>query len=181
MTDNDKIRKAEQLIEQAKALLKNEKIKQAEQLIEQANALLNEVKASKENEEEDVIAKYKNNYCLDKKYYLDSYSVVDHCFSDRSFDETENPYQHYLTEELAEQAKKLKDFNDKLLAFKYCYDLDYKPDWSDCYEDKYYVFYSNKTQKYDVDSVTTWDVHIIYFSTEEVAQKCADWLNLLSE
>lgn len=161
----------------------NEKIQKAEQLIAEANALLNEVNTN--SNEEDVIAKYKNDYCKDRKYYLNSRSDVDFISWGDSFEKvkslSQSPYQHYLTEELAEQAKKLKDFNDKLLAFKYCYDLDYKPDWCDSYEDKYYVYYSNKTQKYDVDSMTIWDVHNVYFSSEEIAQKCADWLNTLSE
>lgn len=82
---------------------------------------------------------------------------------------------------MAERAKKLKDFNDMLMAFKWCYNRDYKPDWNDFYEDKYYVYYSHKTHKYDVDSITMWNVHNVYFSSEEIAQKCADWLNSLSK
>lgn len=163
----------------------NEKIQRAEQLIAEANALLNEVKDNSSNEE-DVIAKYKNDYNnKGKQYYLNSYSNVDFIIMCESFERieelTQSPYQLYLTKELAEQAKKLKDFNDKLLAFKYCYDLDYKPDWGDFDEDKYYVYYSNRAQKYDVDSTSIWDIHNIYFSSEKVAQKCADWLNSLSE
>lgn len=162
----------------------NEKIQRAEQLIAEANALLSEVKANS-SDEEDVIAKYKEDYCKDRKYYLNNQSNVDFVNMGDSFEKverlTQSPYQHYLAEELAEQAKKLKDFNDKLLAFKYCYDLDYKLDWSDSYEDKYYVYYSNKTHKYDVDSMTIWDVHNVYFSSEEIAQKCADWLNNSSQ
>ena len=160
----------------------NEKIQRAEQLIAEANALLNEVNAIHDNEE-DVIAKYKNDYCQDRKHYIGDDGCVSWIVSSIwcTFENTSNPYRYYLTEELAEQAKKLKDFNDKLLAFKYCYDLDYKPDWSDFYEDKYYVYYSNKTHKYDVNSITMWDVHNVYFSSEEIAQKCADWLNSLGE
>lgn len=162
----------------------NEKIQRAEQLIAEANTLLNEVKGNSSNEE-DVIAEYKNDYCKGRKYYLNNQSKVDFIEMGDNFEKVESlsysPYQHYLTEGLAEQAKELKDFNDKLLAFKYCWDLDYKPDWSDFYEDKYYVYYSNKTHKYDVDSMTMWDVHNVYFSTMEIAQKCADWLNSLSE
>ena len=163
----------------------NEKSQKAEQLIAEANALLNEVKDNSSNEE-DVIAKYKNDYNnKGKQYYLNSYSNVDFIIMCESFERieelTQSPYQLYLTKELAEQAKKLKDFNDKLLAFKYCYDLDYKPDWGDFDEDKYYVYYSNRAQKYDVDSTSIWDIHNIYFSSEKVAQKCADWLNSLSE
>jgi hypothetical protein len=160
----------------------NEKIQRAEQLIAEANTLLGEVKANSSNEE-DVIAKYKEDYCKDKQYYFNVNGDVDFFVPTEldAFEKQSNPYSNYLTEELAEQAKKLKDFNDKLLAFKYCYDLDYKPDWSDSHEDKYYVYYSNRTPKYDVDSMTIWDIHNVYFSSEEIAQKCADWLNSLGE
>ena len=110
----------------------NEKIQKAEQLIAEANTLLSEVKAI-HNNEEDVIAKYKNDYCKDKQYYFNINGGVDYFIPTEldTFEEQSNPYSNYLTEELAKQAKNLKDFNDKLLAFKYCYDLDYKPDWSD--------------------------------------------------
>lgn len=156
----------------------DEKIQRAEQLIAEANTLLSEVKANSSNEE-DVIAKYKEDYCKDKQYYFDLNGNIDYIMPD-AFEKQSNPYSNYLTKELAEQAKELKDFNDKLLAFKYCYDRDYKSDW-DSHEDKYYVYYSNRTQKYDVDSTTIWDIHNVYFSSEEIAQKCADWLNSLSE
>lgn len=162
----------------------NEKIKRAEQLIAEANALLKEVKAVHDNGE-DVIAKYKENYCKGRKYFLDDDSEI------RSFDEdgtcsfeeaerfSKSPYQHYLTEELAEQAKKLKDFNDKLLAFKYCYDLDYKPDWDDTDTLKYMVYHSGSTHMYDIDYVSGWNVHTVYFSSKEIAKKCVDWLNVI--
>lgn len=96
----------------------NEKIQRAEQLIAEANALLNEVKANSSNEE-DVIAKYKNDYCKDKQYYFNVNGGVDYFVPTEldAFEYQSNPYSNYLAEELAEQAKKLKDFNDKLLAF----------------------------------------------------------------
>lgn len=161
----------------------NEKIQRAEQLIAEANALLNEVKTN--SNEEDVIAKYKNDYNnKGKQYYLNSYSNVDFIIMCDSFERveefTQSPYQRYLTRELAEQAKKLKDFNDKLLAFKYCYDLDYKPDWNnDC--PKYYIYYSMVDNEYHGDGVTCMRESLVYFSTKEIAQKCADWLNSLNE
>lgn len=162
----------------------DEKIQKAEQLIAEANALLNEVKTN--SNEEDVIAKYKNDYCKDRKYYLNNQSNVDFITMGDNFERverfTQSPYQHYLTKELAEQAKELKDFNDKLLAFKYCYDLDYKPDFSGDYDNRaYYVYYDSEDDEYRYcyDSVN--NKNIVYFSTGEVAQKCADWLNSLSE
>lgn len=47
----------------------NEKIQRAERLIAEANALLNEVKTTHESEE-DVIAKYKNDYNKGKPYFI---------------------------------------------------------------------------------------------------------------
>ena len=163
----------------------NEKIQRAEQLIAEANALLNEVKANSNNEE-DVIAKYKNDYCRDRKYYLNNNSNVDFVNMGDSFEKverlTKSPYQHYLTEELAEQAKELKDFNDKLLAFKYCYDLDYKPVFSGDYDNRAYsVYYDSDNSEYVCDWDSVFNRNMVYFSSREIAQKCADWLNSLSE
>jgi len=155
----------------------NEKIQKAEQLIAEAKALLNEVKANSSNEE-DVIAKYKNDYCKGKKHYIGDDGYVSWIVSPIgcTFENISNPYRYYLTEELAKQAKKLKDFNDKLLAFKYCYDLDYKPSWdNDC--QKYYIYYSTVDNEYHADGLSSMREPLVYFSTKEIAQKCADWLN----
>lgn len=157
----------------------NEKIQRAEQLMAEANALLNEVKNT-----EDAIAKYKEDYCS-RRYFLDSFSNIDmfggidwRNREHRSFNETPNPYQYYLTEELAKQAKELKDFNDKLLAFKYCYDLEYKPVFSGDYDNHaYFVYYDSEDGKYDYDWDSVCSRNIVYFSSREIAQKCANWLN----
>ena len=161
----------------------NEKIQRAEQLIAEANALLNEVKTN--SNEEDVIAKYKNDYNnKGKQYYLNSYSNVDFIIMCESFERVEelskSPYQRYLTKELAEQAKKLKDFNDKLLAFKYCYDLDYKPDLHNSNGGKWFIYFDIRDGVYKY----LWDndkVNVVYFSSKEIAQKCADWLNSMKD
>lgn len=160
----------------------SEKIQRAEQLIAEANALLNEVKANN-IDEEDVIAMYKEDYCKGKKYYINndsntSWIVTSNAYT---FENTSNPYKFYLTEELAAQAKKLKDFNDKILAFKYCYDRDYKPVFSGDYNDcAYFIYYDSKDNKYDYDWDSA-DNNTVYFSSEEIARKCADWLNSLNE
>lgn len=163
----------------------NEKIQRAEQLIAEANALLNEVKAIHDNGG-DMIAKYKNDYCKGKKYYLNNQSNVDFINKGNDFEKverfTQSPYQHYLTEKLAVQAKELKDFNDKLLAFKYCYDLDYTPVFSGDYDNRaYFVYYDSEDGKYDYDWDSIFNRNIVYFSSKEIVQKCADWLNSLSD
>lgn len=162
----------------------DERILRAEQLIAEATALLQEVKAGGNNEE-DIITKYTNDYNIGRKYYLNNLSDIDFINKGDSFEEikrlSQSPYQYYLTEELAEQAKKMKDFNDKLLAFKYCYDLDYKPDWNDDTSHKHYVYYDIYTNKYVEEFACSMLEPLVYFSTKEIAQKCADWLNSLSE
>lgn len=92
-----------------------------------------------------------------------------------------NPYGTYPTEEYALMAQKMKIFNDKLLAFKWCYDRDYQPDWEHMGEDKYYVALDHTDGRFEVDSYTTWSFPTVYFSSEVIAQKCADWLNSLEE
>ena len=163
----------------------DEKIQRAEQLIAEANTLLNEVKANSSNVE-DAIAKYKEDYCKGRKYYLDNQSNIDFINMGNSFEQIErlnkSPYQHYLTKELAEQAKKLKDFNDKLLAFKYCYDRDYKPVFSGAYSNRaYFVYYDSEDEEYNYDWDNISNRNVVYFSSEEIAQKCCDWLNSLNE
>lgn len=70
------------------------------------------------------------------------------------------------------------DMLAKLMKFKFCYDYSYVPDWSNENESKWLVFFYAPTREYKVDWVTAWDCQsTVYFSSEEVAQKCADWLN----
>lgn len=92
-----------------------------------------------------------------------------------------NPYGTYPTEKYALMAQKMKIFNDKLLAFKWCYDRDYVPNWRDVSETKYIVNFDNTDRLYAVDEHTTWSLPAVWFSSEEIAQKCADWLNSLEE
>ena len=163
----------------------NERIQKAGQLMAEATALLQEVKSSNNNEE-DIIAKYKNDYNKGRKYYLNSQSNVDFINVGDNFEKvkklTQSPYQHYLTKELAVRAKELKDFNDKLLAFKYCYDRDYKPIFLGDYDNRaYFVTYDSEDGEYNCDWDNVCHRNTVYFSSEEIAQKCCNWLNSLSE
>lgn len=159
----------------------NEKIKEAERLIAEANKLIAEVKDS--NDDENILADYINAFTTrDRMYYIDSDSDV-HSQFQCPFNAMEStPYRYYPTLKLAEQAKAMKDFNDRLLAFKYCYDADYEPDFHGDYNYRaYYVFYDSEDKKYDYDWVSVIYYNVVYFSTKEIAQKCADWLNSLEE
>lgn len=160
----------------------NEKIKEAERLIAEANKLIAEVKNS--SDDENILADYIDAFTVrDRMYYIDSDDDIDFVMYDLPFDATEsNPYGHYPTKELAEQAKAMKAFNDKLLAFKYCYDADYVPDWSDISSNKFYVYYDVQYNRYrpDYGRLMQWK-SAVYFSTLAIAERCANWLNSLKE
>lgn len=166
----------------------DEKIKLLESQIAETNKLLAEIKKEKENEEkknaESVLAEYWN--CINSgedMFYFNSHNEIikgglgnidDEKYSDNNTDR----YSNYLTKEYAEQAQKIKEFNDKLLAFKWCYDRDYKPVFSGDYDNRaYYIYFDSEDGKYDWDWDSVCDRNIVYFSSKEIAQKCCDWLN----
>lgn len=75
-----------------------------------------------------------------------------------------------------------KEFADKckliamMLHCKWYLDRDYVPDWDNC-DDKFTVWYNHADNEWTIDFQEIHEVTSIYFSTEEAAQKCADWLN----
>lgn len=70
-----------------------------------------------------------------------------------------------------------------LLHFKYLYDKGYEPDWNNNRVTKWTVWipyndYTNPKRRFKpVSTYEMYDPEKVYFSTEEIAQKCADWLN----
>ena len=166
----------------------DEKIKLLESRIAETNKLLTEIKKEKENEEkknkESVLTEYWNRINSGKLvYYLDGYNaIIESGFVDMNNveynDSNTDHYSNYPTKEYAEQAWKIKEFNDKLLAFKWCYDRDYRPDFSGDYDNRaYFIYYNSEDRKYDCDFMSVMNCNIIYFSSREIAQKCCDWLN----
>ena len=111
-------------------------------------------------------------------YYLDSSDVIKNQDNECTvFDIKENEYSNYANEEYAKQARTIKEFHDKLLAFKYCYDKDYTPDWNNNWEHKYYIFYDNECEQYVTRRTVSNEIYTVYFSRQEIAQQCVDWLN----
>lgn len=157
----------------------DEKINLLESQIVETNKLLAEIKKERENEES-VLAKYWR--CMNSEepvYCVDPHNKVTKTLIGIRYDDNNTDrYSNYPTEEYAEQAQNIKEFNDKLLAFKWCYDKDYEPMFSSDYSSKdYYIYYDLEDKKYDYDWDTTIHRNLIYFSSAEAAQKCCDWLN----
>ena len=64
-----------------------------------------------------------------------------------------------------------------MLHCKWYLDRDYVPDWNNNTENKFCVIFKRIEHKFDVDVWQLVDHNVVCFSTEENAQKCADWLN----
>lgn len=88
-----------------------------------------------------------------------------------------HPYHCYPIPYYAKLAQKIKDFNDKLLAFKWCYDRNYTPDWKNGNEEKYYVYYDEGFNVYMFERSFSISRNVVYFSSREIAEKCCNWLN----
>lgn len=166
----------------------DEKIKLLESRIAETDKLLAEIRKEKKNEEkkntESILAEYWNRINSGEKvFYLDGYNAIiesefidadDEKYNDNNTDR----YSNYPIKEYAEQAQKIKEFNDKLLAFKWCYDRDYKPVFSGDYNNRaYYIYYDSEYKEYNCDWGSVYERNIIYFSSAKIAQKCCDWLN----
>lgn len=160
-----------------------EKIKEAESLIAKANKLLEEVKEEKENKETNILVDY-YNALQNEAYWIDACGTIswDDSFTYQDIISEDNMYGNYPSQNYAEQAKKIKEFNDKLLAFKWCYDRDYIPVFSDDYDSPaYFIYYDSEDNEYDYEWDGICNRNVIYFSSDAIAKKCCDWLNSLEE
>ena len=164
-------------------------------LLAEVNALAEKINkeysesAIMENKEPDVLAAYKSGFQEETDsnvYYLDMNSEIRGVCNDGTFPFSKggvyafdyyNPYHMYLSEEYAKKAAKMKKFNDRLLAFKWCHDRTYEPDWFDSDSIKYCVYYDTSDEKYSVDCTYVCGRNTVYFSTRIRAEECAEWLN----
>ena len=171
-----------------------EKIKEAESMMLKATKLMESAKKlieeSKISNDTGVLAEYNNKFGTGCSYwYLDGMGDIIESSSDYKYYEISpkeyNYFNGFWDLKYAEQSKQLTAFNNKLLAFKWCYDRDYEPDW-DSNEAKFFV-YRSYLQKENMYNTYRWDTtwtlceNIIYFSSEEIAQKCCDWLNSMEK
>lgn len=91
-------------------------------------------------------------------------------------------HRTFKTKKIAELfAQKTQVIADQLY-FKELYDADYVPDWENMRPSEYYIYLDNSTKSYRVDYMIYWALEgTVYFSSKEIAQKCADWLNSRKE
>ena len=161
-----------------------EKLEKAYELIDEANKLIDEVANSEpevesEDELEDPVAEYKKRLALcDKSVYFINFGDVSRGYLDEFDEDDYNPYFQFLDGGYAYEAAEHYKLICMQLAFKWCHDRDYVPDWTSDHEFKYYVYYDTKNHAYIPSYIfRTKSCTEVYFSSEEIAQKCADWLN----
>lgn len=166
-----------------------EKLERAYELINEANKLIDDVANSKtEDESENPVAEYINainavndnndNDCL---FSVNTYGYLDSHYPDKFDNLIFNPYYQFLSREYADEAARLYKMICMQLAFKWCHDRDYVPDWTNADKFKWYVYRDTKNHSYASSYVCrSKNCADVYFSSEEIAQKCADWLNSIN-
>ena len=143
---------------------------------------LDELKQFNSKKKENVLASYEDAFGEHDEcrsyWYLDGDSCPRHLETDKYIvhDTDYNPYCGYLSEDYVNIAAKFKKFNDMLLAFKWCYDREYKPIYT-VNVSKWYIYYNAHDNTYSYGDMYHQLENLIYFSSEEIANKCCDWLN----
>lgn len=85
-------------------------------------------------------------------------------------------YKFLNSEEMAKEFSNKCELLAKMFHCKWYLDRNFVPDWDNC-DDKFTVWYNHADNEWAIDFQEIHEVTSIYFSTEEKAQKCADWLN----
>ena len=142
---------------------------------------LAKAEAAKELEKKDEVPEYYSVENGNEMYFVDYNGEVysDGFFPEYTKDETANKrHRAFKTKKIAELfAQKTQAIADQLY-FKELYDADYVPDWENMGTSDYYIYLDNGTESYGVDCTIYWALEgTVYFSSKEIAQKCADWLN----
>lgn len=173
MLDMEKLKKSESLMNEATKLM------------ETARKLMEESKTS--SNRDTLIYEYTKNFGTDCNcWYLDSMGDIIGSSSTYSISDIPknefNYFNNFWNTKYAEKSRELIQFNNKLLAFKWCWDRDYEPDWNDFHSEhgsdaKFYVYFDSNDYKYRCGYCHTHNHNSVFFSSGEIAQKCCDWLN----
>lgn len=165
----------------------NEYLSQINEIADKANKLAEVYTASEQANAVDNAKEVDDiDYTLDLlKDYVDTFNNTMYwieCDSIRhgyvgKVDDNVFAFDNLPTVEYAKELQKLNKFNGMMLAFKWCYDRDFEPDWGNDDQFKYYIEYNSKLGSWNVRYNVVSRFNLVYFSSNEIAQKCADWLN----
>lgn len=86
-------------------------------------------------------------------------------------------YNRFHTEDYAQKFAEKCKLIAMMLHCKWYLDRDYVPDFTDLLEEKHFLFYDNVDGCFKVIIGCNCNNGSVSFSTEEAAQKCAEWMN----
>jgi hypothetical protein len=165
---------------------KNELERRLEAAEKQNLGLMNEIKWLKEKlaeQDKKEIPDFPEFNYMDVAYGIDDcFDVMqnghDGSKGDKDFTEDDAQYYNaFHTEYYAHELRRKCLMIAMMLHCKWYLDREYVPDWDNKDEEKWQVFWSNVYKRYEICDWASDEYGSVYFSTEEAAQKCADWLN----
>lgn len=86
-------------------------------------------------------------------------------------------HRMFKSEHMAKLFAEKTQFIADCLFWKERYDSNYVPDWNNISRMNWVVVFDHARGKYEVVGYSTWDFGNVCFSSEEIAQDLADWLN----
>jgi hypothetical protein len=169
----------------------NKYLSQINEIADKANKLAEEYTASEQAKAEDNAKEVDDKaYTLDLlKDYVDTFDnemywvdcdTIGHGYLD-SDNSNIFSFDNFPTKEYVKKLLKLNKFNGMLLAFKWCYDRDYEPNWADDDSRKYTIIWNVTNNRFDYVWSTITRCNCVYFSSDDIAKKCAEWLNKVAE
>jgi hypothetical protein len=110
-------------------------------------------------------------------YYMTSFGNIEDYMYDYAGEE-EATHRAFKTREMAEIFADKTQVIADMLHFKQLYDADFEPDFSNANSEKYILLKDVHDNQFVVAQTgMLYSEESVYFSTCEIAQKCADWMN----
>lgn len=159
-------------------MTREEKLAKAKELMGEAYKLMAEA-APEEEPQLNPIQPYLDAVEIDA-WVNDAqvHGAVRHLTSDEVwYPEAKDSCALYPSEYYARIAAAMKQFMDVQLAFKWSCDRNFRPDWTDEGQPKFYIVFNTKARRF-APTVTKTELHgYVHFSKGEYASACAHWLN----
>lgn len=86
----------------------------------------------------------------------------------------------FPTVKFAEMFREKAQLIADCLLFKWLYDREFVPVWNG-YDENFKVCFDTESKRYEAECNTRYENNNVYFSTKEIAEKCAEWLNYRRE
>ena len=104
-------------------------------------------------------------FCIDSTGEVYGFSYYDEvsCSDNKRIEN----YNTFPTRELAEKSVNLSKLGRLILLWQYANDCLFEPDWSDVFEDRYLVFYSNVEKKLLLQHTQSSQEMMVYFKSKE--------------